>query len=62
VFDPKQKPGVLSDIAPLAEIFVYLNFDYLVAIFYRLDHPERAEFGSLYCGLFICFATEYSFI
>jgi hypothetical protein len=31
--------GVLSDIARLAEIFVYLNFRYLVVVFYQLDHP-----------------------
>jgi hypothetical protein len=30
--------GVLSGIAPIVERFVYLNFRYLVAVFYRLDH------------------------
>jgi hypothetical protein len=67
---PNNSLGVLSDIAPLAERFVYLNFRYLVAVFYCLDlkgwiwiketpDPEGAEFRSLYCGLFRCFATEY---
>jgi hypothetical protein len=26
-------------MAPLTERFVYLNFRYLVAVFYRFDHP-----------------------
>jgi hypothetical protein len=33
---PNNSLGVLSGIAPLAKRFVYLNFRYLVAVFYRL--------------------------
>jgi hypothetical protein len=39
--------AVLSGIAPLAGRFVYLNFRYFVAVFYRLDHPiKRRPLGS----------------
>jgi hypothetical protein len=38
---PNNSLGDLSGIAPLAERFVYLNFRYLVAVFYRLDHPLK---------------------
>jgi hypothetical protein len=57
--------GVFSCIAPLAERFVYLNFGYLVAVFYCLDRSLKRRLetlGSLYCELFRCFATEQSFI
>jgi hypothetical protein len=33
---PNNCLGVLSGIAPLVEIFSYLNYRYLVAAFYRL--------------------------
>jgi hypothetical protein len=41
----------------IAENIVYLNFRYLVE---ETRDLEGAEFGSLYCGLFRLFATEYS--
>jgi hypothetical protein len=34
---PNNSMGVLNGIRPLAERFVYLNFRYLVAVFYRLE-------------------------
>jgi hypothetical protein len=42
---PNNSLGVLSGIVPLAERFVYLNFRYLVAVFYRLDHPKKRNLG-----------------
>jgi hypothetical protein len=42
---PNNCLDVLSGIPPLAEIFTYLNFRYLVADFYRLGHPLRKRFG-----------------
>jgi hypothetical protein len=39
--------GVLNGIAPLAERFVYLNFRYLVAVFYRVDHPLKRRLETL---------------
>jgi hypothetical protein len=36
---PNNSLGVLSDIPPLPERFVYLNSRYLVAVFYRQGHP-----------------------
>jgi hypothetical protein len=62
---PNNSLGVLSSIASLAGRFMYLNFRYLVAVFYRrlslgeeTRDPEGAEYGSLYYGLFRCFTTE----
>jgi hypothetical protein len=40
---PNNSLGVLSGIPPLPESFVYLNFRYLVAVFYRLGHPLREK-------------------
>jgi hypothetical protein len=39
--------GVLSGIAPLAEKFVYLNFRYLVAVFYCFDHTLKRGLKTL---------------
>jgi hypothetical protein len=39
--------GVLGGIPPLAERIAFLNFRYLVAAFYRLDHPLRERLGVL---------------
>jgi hypothetical protein len=39
--------GVLSGMAPLAERFVYLNFRYLVAVFYRLNHLLKRRLETL---------------
>jgi hypothetical protein len=44
---PNNSLGVLSCIEPLAERFVYLNFRYLVAVFYRLDHPLKRRLETL---------------
>jgi hypothetical protein len=44
---PNNSLGVLSGMAPLAERFVYLNFRYLVAVFYRLDHPLKRRLETL---------------
>jgi hypothetical protein len=44
---PKNSLGILSDITPLAERFVYLNFKYLVAVFYRLEHPLKKRLKTL---------------
>jgi hypothetical protein len=57
---PNNSLGVLSDIAPLAERFVYLNFRYLVAVLYRLDHPLKRRLetlGELNLG---CYIAGYS--
>jgi hypothetical protein len=44
---PNNSLGVLSGIAPLAERFLYLNFRYLVAVFYCLDHPLKRRLETL---------------
>jgi hypothetical protein len=44
---PNNSLGVLSGIAPLAEGFLYLNFRYLVAVFYCLDHPLKRRLETL---------------
>jgi hypothetical protein len=44
---PNNCLGVLSGIPPLAERFSYLNFRYLVAAFYRLEHPLKEMLGLL---------------
>jgi hypothetical protein len=44
---PHNSLRVLSGIAHLAERFVYLNFRYLVAVFYRLDHPLKRRLETL---------------
>jgi hypothetical protein len=44
---PNNSLGVLSGIAPLPERFVYLNFRYLVAIFYQLNHPLERRLKAL---------------
>jgi hypothetical protein len=36
-----------NSMAPLAEGFVYLNFIYLVAVFYRFDHPLKRRLETL---------------
>jgi hypothetical protein len=36
-----------SAIAPLAERFVYLNFRYLVTVFYRIDQPMKKRLKTL---------------
>jgi hypothetical protein len=41
---PNNSLGVLSGIA---ERFVYLNFRYLVAVFYLLDHPLKRRLETL---------------
>jgi hypothetical protein len=45
---PKTSLGVLSGMALLAERFMYLNFRYLVAVFYRLDHPLKRRLETMY--------------
>jgi hypothetical protein len=37
----------IFDIAPLVERFLYLNFRYLVAVFYRFDHPLKRRLETL---------------
>jgi hypothetical protein len=44
---PNNSLGVLSGIAPLAERFMFLNFKYLVAIFYRLVHRLKRRLETL---------------
>jgi hypothetical protein len=44
---PNNSLGVFSGKAPLAERFVYLNFRYLVVVFYRLDHPLKRRLETL---------------
>jgi hypothetical protein len=44
---PNNCLGVLGGIPPLAERIAYWNFRYLVAAFYRLDHPLRERLGVL---------------
>jgi hypothetical protein len=44
---PNNSLGVLSGIAPLAERFLYMNFRYLVAVFYCLDHPLKRRLETL---------------
>jgi hypothetical protein len=39
--------GVLSSMAPLAERFVYLNFRYLVVVFYHFDQPLKRRLETL---------------
>jgi hypothetical protein len=39
--------GVLGGMPPLAERFAYLNFRYLAAAFYRLDHALKERLGVL---------------
>jgi hypothetical protein len=46
-YTPNNCLGVIGGIPPLAERFAYLNFRYLVAVFYRLGHPLRARLGVL---------------
>jgi hypothetical protein len=43
----KGSVSIVSGIAPLAERFMYLNFRYLVAVFYRLDHPLKRRLDNL---------------
>jgi hypothetical protein len=43
---------VLSGKAPLAERFVYLNFIYLVVVFYRIDHPLELNLDRCIAGYF----------
>jgi hypothetical protein len=51
---PNNSLGVLSGIAPLAERFVYLNFRYLVAVFYtvlrRLETLRGLNLGRCIAG------------
>jgi hypothetical protein len=44
---PNNTLEVLSGIPPFPERFVYLNSRYLVAVFYRLDHPLREKLKDL---------------
>jgi hypothetical protein len=44
---PNNSLVVLSSIAPLPKIFVYLNVRYLVAVFYRLNHPLKSRLETL---------------
>jgi hypothetical protein len=44
---PNNILGVLSGMARLAEGFVYLNFRYLVAVFYCFDHPLKRRLETL---------------
>jgi hypothetical protein len=44
---PNNSLGVLSGIAPLAERLVFLNFNHLVAVSYRLDHPLKRRLETL---------------
>jgi hypothetical protein len=56
---------VLSGIPPLAEIFAYLNFIYLVAALYRLGHPLKERhrvMRALHRRIFRCFIIGYSSI
>jgi hypothetical protein len=44
---PNNNLEILSGIAPLAERFVYLNFRYLVVVFYRLYHLLKRRLETL---------------
>jgi hypothetical protein len=44
---PNNSLRVLSGIAPLGERFLYLNFRYLVAVFYCFDHPLKRRLETL---------------
>jgi hypothetical protein len=44
---PNNSLGLLGGIAPLTKRFMYLNFGYLVAVFYRLDHPLERRLETL---------------
>jgi hypothetical protein len=44
---PNNCLGVFGGIPPLAKRFAYMNFRYLVAALYRLDHPLRQRLGVL---------------
>jgi hypothetical protein len=44
---PNNSLESLNGIAPLAERFVFLNFRYLVAVVYRLDHRLKRRLETL---------------
>jgi hypothetical protein len=55
---PNNCMGILSGIPPLPERFVYLNFRYLVTVFYRHPLRERlVKLGALNMG---CCIRRYS--
>jgi hypothetical protein len=57
---PNNSLWVLSGIVPQAERFVYLNFRYLVVVFYRLDHPLKRRLETLKEVNLSCCTVGYS--
>jgi hypothetical protein len=61
--NPNNSQLVLSGIPPLPERFVYLNFRYFVAVFYRLSHPLREklrDLGTMNMSRFQCFVDVFN--